>query len=615
MPDHTFCLQLLQENYGIPLKADPSDDGGPQQLCQPLGPGETSAGFTDAAATFTECMQQQALQADLSSVQRIEPSSQSSGIHDPSAQSGSALHAQPAPGQEDNLEDIESQGGRWMPEDTSRSNRQKQATSKSSSKGAQDPAAGALNRATGKQEQQESPEKLSADPGTQGKSELPPHAHMAAKMPLAAQVPDSAAMDCSTLQELTVLPAANGHIPVGVTSPVPLAAARTKKVGGTGRPASTAAGAPPTGLARRSPYREAQQVMTGRSPAGRTPQQVQQAGTWAQKNPAAAGGPRAPQPPARKQLHFAGRSQGDAAEKPLTGRSDSTNGHGAQHAQRTQKAQAGAAPAQGRAAAAAAAKQAARQTASRQPETIKHSRAASSDSDTPRSAAARLPAPVQQDAYNPLFDPRREAKQLAGPSQQPVSALGMGMVASQSNRGAGLAHVPAWEQAAAAVRSGLSEAPRHAQQHHEELHVRAFSYQCCCTCCLLELYPMISYKQCLQYMPRFIYPLRPGNCTYCILPTHVMSVSVLKHCVPLAGCGALDGTAGSHDSSHGSFRLGCQRSKRCNGSLSLPARVVPVQQLPLYATYAASCSCHSASQPTTVCSSCPTALRGASEHL
>ena len=303
----------------------------------------------------------------------------------------------------------------------------------------------AIEAAAHKSEKDETPRTEVANAGTQHTHGPPNQMHAREEVPnLAGQLPDSAAMDTCTLRELTVLPSAQGRIPVGVKSPLPTAAAQTGKSRGAGRVLGS--GTRTVRPGQPSPARGAQQAGRARPAAGRARERAGQSPQLSARNTAITSVPRAPQPAARKQLHFA--PEADAGK--ISSRVQSPRGNLAgKHA-----------PAQ------YTAQQQASQHARPHGESphgahMRQHGAASSDSDMPWSASARLLQPVQQaGATFMLAAPPQESLKARGPAGQPAQGVSVGN--STAEQGASLLQKSAQQQAAAAA--DIPSQPWHAQQ-------------------------------------------------------------------------------------------------------------------------------------------------------
>ena len=320
-----------------------------------------------------------------------------------------------------------------------------------------------------------------ADSGMPEESSTSLPACSAAQVPSPAWVSDSMAMDTSTLRELSVVPSAQGLLPVSLKSPLPLTAARAKKARGIARPSGAAATRSPP-LTRGSVLpRQAQRPTRQRTPVGSGRQAAPKASAEPQRVGAAMKGVRGVQPVARKQLSFAAGAQHDTAGKAHVGR----QAPDVCKIGRLRAQQAGASTS-------AEVSAAARLMHQRVPRfgSSRHATGASSDSDTPRVASARLPEPVQQvEAYNPLFDLHQDPSRELRPPQQPAAAT------AASSRGSGQAQAaaglpdPPWADLAATP----TVAPALTQQAQNQkldmaitqvstqaiLHVRSAF---CCTC-------------------------------------------------------------------------------------------------------------------------------------
>ena len=303
----------------------------------------------------------------------------------------------------------------------------------------------AVEAAAHKSEKDEALRTELANAGTQNIRGPPNQMRAREKVPsLAGQLPDSAAMDTSTLRELTVLPSAQGRIPVGVKSPLPAAAAQTGKSRGAGRVLGS--GTRTVRPGQPSYARGAQQAGSARPAAGRERERAGQSPQLSARSTAITKTPRVPQPPARKQLHFA--PEADTGK--ISSRKQSPHGNLAgKHAPAQQAAQQ-----QGL-------QHARPHNESPRSAHMRQHGAASSDSDTPRSASARLPQPVQQaGATFMLAGPPQELLKAIGPAEQPAQGASAG--SSTAEQGASLLQKNAQQQAAAAANTPSQ--PWHDQQ-------------------------------------------------------------------------------------------------------------------------------------------------------
>ena len=303
----------------------------------------------------------------------------------------------------------------------------------------------AVEAAAHKSEKDEAPRTEVANAGTQHIHGPPNQMHAREEVPnLAGQLPDSAAMDTCTLRELTVLPSAQGRIPVGVKSPLPAAAAQTGKSRGAGR--LLGSGTRTVRPGQPFPARGAQQANRARPAAGRVRERAGQSPQLSARSTATCRVPRAPQPAARKQLHFAPDADaGKISSRVQSPRGNLAGKHAlAQHAAQQQGSQ-----------------HARPHGESPHGAHMRQHGTASSDSDMPRSASAQLPQPVQQaGATFMLAGPPQESLKARGPAGQPAQGVSVG--SSTAEQGASLLEKGAQQQAAAAANTPSQ--PWHAQQ-------------------------------------------------------------------------------------------------------------------------------------------------------
>ena len=273
----------------------------------------------------------------------------------------------------------------------------------------------------------------------------------------AREVPDSLHLDTSTLQELTALPSAHGRIPLSLKSPLPMAAARPAKDRGTGR--LPGALMRPARSAKPSPAKEAARATNRQPPFSR----ASDMGSRAAGNQDAVGNRRLGHPATRKQLLF------NIAD---------------QHASGTD-------PSQKEAPGRLQGPQAIRQVPSQQAKPLSmqgphhktteaHILHASSDSDTPQSAAARLPEPVQQGpSVNPLFDRSHDSAALQAAETRSAQPAGSPLeAAAVAAQGADMMHASAADQETALVKADAAGQPQQLQQAsaasvHVSLHTAA----------------------------------------------------------------------------------------------------------------------------------------------
>ena len=411
-------MQLLQEYYGISLELDASDDGQLRGL-ECVGAAQKHGRPADALGVLLESMQQHVKQGKASSMQKKHSCTGGSAMLD--AQAGSAdptpcmLHLQ-----DDAIEAIRKTDRERLGEAKMSLGQVTVATA--SDKAKTETPTGVPADVPALHREHTFAEMAPAASGTQeGFSTSQPAGGIAAQVHPPAWVPDSMAMDTSTLRELSAVPSAQGLIPVGLKSPLPLTAARARKSRGFARPIRAAADASPLLTKGSALPRQALRLIKQRTPVGSGRQAAPQAGAEPQRGGIATKGVRGMQPVARKQLSSARGAQHDTAGKANLGR----EAPGIRKMGRLRAQQAGASTS-------AAAPDAAQVMHQRVPrlESTGQTTGPSSDSDTPRVASARLPEPVQQvEAYNPLFDPHQDSSREPSPPQQPATA------AAASSRG------------------------------------------------------------------------------------------------------------------------------------------------------------------------------------
>ena len=275
----------------------------------------------------------------------------------------------------------------------------------------------------------------------------------------AAAFPDSLAMDTSTLQELTALPSAHGRIPVSLKSPLPMATARPLKGRGMGRLPGAITRSIPT--AKPSPAREAAGAASRQSPLRRAP------GTGSQSAGSRddSGKRRMAHPATRKQLHFdeAGRhalGKSIPNQKGVPGSTQGSQGLPNQQAKlqgrQTKSALRGSHQKLGYI----------RKPHASSPDVprILHG-AASSDSNTPRVAAAWLPQPAQQAVgFNPLYDSCHGSGDPEVPGLHCAQPAGIRLEAMVAAQSAGMTHASARDPEAAPAQSSAAGVP---QQLHQ----------------------------------------------------------------------------------------------------------------------------------------------------
>ena len=432
-------MQLLQEYYGISLELDASDDGQLRGL-ECVAAAQKHDRPTAALGVLLENMQQHAKQGNAGSLQTKHTFSSSTAMMD--AQAGKTDPTLCVMQLQDNAIEAPEGTDRQMLEEAQVSGGQVHTVGASNWAKPQTPTEGLPADVPASHSEPAFTQMPPADSGMQeGSSTLPP-VKGAAQLPHPAWVPDSMAMDTSTLRELSVVPSAQGLLPVSLKSPLPLTAARAKKATGSAR----AAGAAGMGSRLRTKGsalpRQAQRPTRQHTPVGSGRQAAPQASAEPQKGGAATKGVRSVQPIARKQLSFAvGAQHGTAGEAHVGGQAPDICKMGRLRAQ-----QAGT----DMSAEVSAAAQMMHQQIPRLGST-RHTTGASSDSDTPRVASACLPEPVQQvEAYNPLFDPHQDPSRETSPPQQPATARAAGSRGSgQVQAVKGLLDPPSADQAAA----------------------------------------------------------------------------------------------------------------------------------------------------------------------
>ena len=464
-------MQLLCENYGIVLDAAMPDDTEPQQH-QPYSLAKVDTSAQELPAVPTEIMQHQTIQIDANSIgmSTIMPQTESSAVKTSAPiQLGDRLHDPPTSTAEAGPRKTVEQRS-LPPTDVSPCQEQSRVPGRGveaprllTDLPAAVPGPAAFSTDDGRQALYAQAGPLSAELMHEKKGETVQ----------AGQVPDSLAMDTCTLQELTTLPSAHGHIPFSLKSPLPMAAARPAPGRGRGRPSSALTR--PARAARPSPARAAASTASRQRPSSKTPGM----GSWSAGSQDASRGDRLAHPPVQKQLQF------DTAHRDAPGRCAPTQKEAPGSVQGTQTTQGlphqHAKPQEGRKAAAV-------RSSHQKPDDSHRAHAgspkpprslcgaASSDSDTPRAAAAWLPQPVQQaQGLNPLYDPRHSSEAPQAPELRPAQPAGIFLEASLAAQGAG--RMPG-DQAETAEGGGAAGP---AQQLHQEsgaaVHVRAHTAQ------------------------------------------------------------------------------------------------------------------------------------------
>ncbi len=458
-----LSMQLLHDNYGITLEGGQPDDLEPS-LQQPCVLAKAKNAQLALAAP-AESMHHQATQTDPSSatLSQIAGSAGETSAH---MHSGSGVHDQPAiparvgPGEVDRQHGFPASGDSPIEKEAGALNKGLEAPKLLATLPTAVPAKAALHEDDTQQAQQ--PASAVLLPQVDSASAQP--VHKKAEAFPAAEVPDSLHLDTSTLQELTALPSAHGRIPISLKSPLPMAAARPAKGRGTGRLPSALTRI--TRTAKRSPAREAARTTSRQLPLGRAPGM----GSQAAGSQNATGLCRLAHPATRKQLNF------DDANRHAPGRGTLAQKEAPEGLQGSQGSfglvwtspelpsqQAQPHSERGPHQRAAEAHRL-RASSAKVPRSL-HG-AASSDSDTPRSAAACLPQPVQQaGGVNPLFDPRNgsDGPNAAGlHSAQPRGVLPQ--TALEAAQGAGVTHASSADQATALARANAAGPPQQAQQ-------------------------------------------------------------------------------------------------------------------------------------------------------
>ena len=462
-------VQLLQEYYGISLELDASDDGQLRGL-ECVTAAQKHSGPTNALEALLENMQQQTKQGNASSLHKKHSFSGGTAMLDAKAgKTDHALHVLQL--QDDAIEAIQKTDMQRLGE-AQQSVGQVHTLSASNGAQPQTPTERPPADAPASHSEHTLVQMPPADSHTQsGCGTLPP-AQGAAQVPPLAWVPDSMAMDTSTLRELSVVPSSQGLLPVSLKSPLPLTAARAKKARGVARPTGAAATKSPLltkGSALPTPGQRPTRLHT---PVGSGRQAAPQAS--AEPKRGGAGSVRGVQPVARKKLSFAAGAQHDTAGEANVGRqAPDICKTGNLQAQR-----------------ASASTSAAAHQKVRMIESIGQTTGPSSDSDTPRVASARLPEPVQQsEAYNPLFDLRQDPSREPSPPQQPATATAASSTGSgQVQAAAGLPDRP-WADQAAAETTALA-LTQQAQAQRLDMAITQVSTQAilhvrsafCCTC-------------------------------------------------------------------------------------------------------------------------------------
>ena len=275
--------------------------------------------------------------------------------------------------------------------------------------------------------------------------------HNRAKAFAAAELPDSLAMDASTLQELTALPSVHGRIPFSLKSPLLMVAAQPAKGRSLGR--LPGALTRPNRTAKPSPAREAAGAARRQVPLSRAPGvSGQSAGSQD-----GSGNRRLTHPANRKQLHFDEAARNTPGKRIPAAKGVAGNTQGPQALPNQQ------AKPQGQQTASAL------RATNQKPEHIDKYHAsspnlpgilhgaASSDSNTPRIAAAWLPQPAQQAVgINPLYDPRDGLGDPEAPGLHSAQPAGIRLEA--------MAAVQARDPQAAPARSNAAEPPQQLQQ-------------------------------------------------------------------------------------------------------------------------------------------------------
>ena len=462
-------VQLLQEYYGISLELDAGDDGQLHGL-ECVTAAQKHSGPTNALGVLLESMQQQTKQGSASSLQKKHSVSGGADMADAQARSTDPTSCV-----------LQHQGDAIAA--TQKIDRQRlgeaqvsgeQAHTLRASNGAQPDTLteGLSADVPALYSENTSVQMPPADSGmrVEFKSSLP--AQGAAQVAHPAWVPDSMAMDTSTLHELSVVPSAQGLLPVSLKSPLPLTAARAKKARGVARPTAAAATRSPLHTKGSALPRQAQRPTKQHTPVGSGRQAAPQAS--AEPKRGGAGSVRGVQPVARKKLSFAAGAQHDTAGEAHVGRqAPDICKTGNLQAQR-----------------ASASTSAAAHQQVRRLESIGQTTGPSSDSDTPRVASARLPEPVQRsEAYNPLFDLHQDPSREPSPPQQPATATAASSRGSGQVQAAGGLPGRPWADQAAAETTALA-LTQQAQAQKMDLAIAQVSTQAilhvrsafCCTC-------------------------------------------------------------------------------------------------------------------------------------
>lgn len=398
-------MQLLYDNYGISLDVAMPDEPEPWQQ-QPYCPANMDTSPQKSLELPAECTQQrQATQTDSSSISNsmTMPQTESSPVKTSApVPTGDRLHDQPAGTAEAGPRKTDGQQLLSLT-DMGPHQKQKSVPSKgveaprpTTDLPAAVPATAAFSKDNGRQALQPAPNVLHAQAALLSTELM--HKKKAVAFP-AGQVPDSLAMDTFTLQELTALPSEHGRIPVSLKSPLPMAAARPAKGRGMGRLPSALTR--PARAAQPSPARAAASAASRQRALSKAPGM----GSRSAGSQDGSGGVRLGHPVTRKQLQFDTADRGaPGKEAPRSVRgTQATQGLPNQHPE----------PQEGRKAAAVrGSHQKAVHSHRAHAGSPKARRSlhgnASSDSDTPRTAAAWLSQPVQQaQGINPLFDPQQ----------------------------------------------------------------------------------------------------------------------------------------------------------------------------------------------------------------
>ncbi len=450
-----LSTQLLHDNYGITLEAADPDNTEPL-LQQPYLPAKADNAQLPPAV-LAGGMQPQATQTEPSGATMSQTGSSAGQTSSP-MHSGSGLHDQPAisaeadPRKGDGQQSCPAAGASPIQKQTGVLSWGLEAPRPLAAMPAAVPAKAALHDDDTQQALAAAPAVLPAQADAQPAEQT----HTRAEAFPAREVPDSLHLDTSTLQELTALPSAHGRIPVSLKSPLPMAAARPAKGRGMGRlPSPLTRAVRP---AKPSPAREAARAASRQPPSSRAPGMGSQGAV--SQDPT--GSRRLAHPATRKQLHFddaiwhaPGKGSSSRKEAP-----ESLQGSRATQQLPSQQAKPHAEQAPHHKAAEAHRGHA---SSAKVPRSL-HG-AASSDSDTPRIAAARLPQPVQQGAaINPLFDHSHGSAALQAPrlcSTQPAGSLLE--ATSLTAQGAGVNASPA-DQATALAKADAAGQSQQLQQ-------------------------------------------------------------------------------------------------------------------------------------------------------